>query len=59
MALFKGEITYKELLWEIPYKQVQELIRSRQDRMIEEEKMIEEQRVNQERENIRSSIMTP
>ena len=59
MALFKGELTIDDILWKLPYKQMQELINSRQERLMKEEKMLDEARANQEREDARNSILLP
>ena len=59
MAIFKGELTIDDILWKLPYKQMQELINSRQERLMEEEKMLDEAKANQEREDARNSILLP
>ena len=38
---------------------MQELINSRQERLMEEEKMLDEAKANQEREDARNSILLP
>lgn len=48
-----------EILWSLPYKRLLELINTRQERLINEEKALAEQNDLMERENLRNRIVNP
>lgn len=57
LALFKGELTYSDIMWNIVFKQLIELRTARVERLMEEQKSDEERRSEMEKEKIRSRIM--
>lgn len=59
MALFKGELTLNEILYQFPYKRLMELVQTRQDRLIEEEKSFKEAQEQMDRDQARQSIIIP
>jgi len=59
LALFKGELSYHDIMWGIVFKHLIELRSARVTRLIDEQKTDEERRADRERERIRNQIMTP
>lgn len=59
MVLFKGELTYNEMMYGMSKKKLFELRLARVNRLIEEQKELEAQRKAEESKQIRENIMRP
>lgn len=56
LLLFKGQLSLEDIM-SFPYKRLCELKESREHRMLEEQEEIEKMQVEQERQQIRNTIM--
>lgn len=57
LLLFKGQLSLQDILWGLPYKRLYELKDSREARLLEEQKELDNMKVEQERKNIRKTIL--
>ena len=57
LLLFKGQLSLQDILWGLPYKRLYELKDCREARLLEEQKELDNMKVEQERKNIRKTIL--
>lgn len=57
LLLFKGQLSLQDILWGLPYKRLYELKDRREARLLEEQKELDNMKVEQERKNIRKTIL--
>jgi hypothetical protein len=57
LAVFKGELSYEEIMHKIPKKRLQELYKARVDRLIEERKELEKSQKKQESDMFKDQFM--
>lgn len=59
LVLFKGELTYNDIMYGMPKKRLFELRLARINRLISEQQELEKQRKADEQKQIRDNIMRP
>jgi hypothetical protein len=59
MVLFKGELTYNDIMYGMPKKRLFDLRLARINRLISEHEEMEKQRKAEESKQIRENIMRP
>ena len=57
LALFKGELSYNDIMYGMVYKYLIELRSARIQRLVDEQRTEEERRAAREKEKIRNRIM--
>ena len=56
--MFKGELTLEDIMWHLPKKRLYELRDARKKALIEEQKELDAMRKEQDRANIRQTILS-
>jgi hypothetical protein len=59
LALFKGELSYEDIMWGMPKKALLDLRDARVKRLSEEQKTLEEQQREVQRQAFRDQVMKP
>ena len=57
LTLFKGELSYEEFMWKMPYKHMLSLRDARVEQIIAERKAADEEAERRAKENIRNNIL--
>lgn len=58
LALFKGELSYTEIMWGMPYSHLIYLRDARVEQLVKEKEAMEKEREKIERDKIRNTILT-
>lgn len=58
LSMFKGELTLEDIMWHLPKKRLYELRDARKKALIEEQKELDAMRKEQDRANIRQTILS-
>lgn len=56
--MFKGELTLQDIMWNLPKKRLYELRESRKQALIEEQQELDKIKADQNRMNIRNTILS-
>ena len=59
LALFKGQLSLHEIMWELPMKRLLELREARKEDLIAEQKELEKMNNEKRSNDIRNSILAP
>ena len=58
LSMFKGELTLQDIMWNLPKKRLYELKESRKQALIEEQQELDKIKADQNRMNIRNTILS-
>ena len=58
LSMFKGELTLQDIMWNLPKKRLYELRESRKQALIEEQQELDKIKADQNRMNIRNTILS-